>query len=146
MGLHPLTRGGQGHVCSLIVLSMGGYLVCPRQHFTDQRKVCPEIIALPPISRTLYRGGLSASRVNIEAIPLPPLLYRISTCFVLGILIQVSVDGERYLFLEVKTDRWQLRVLSRKDNQQIDCSGKAMPDRRQDILIGDHPISVFFVE
>src|SRR6266700_7648502 len=63
-----------------------------------------------------------------------------------GSLIQVSIDGEWYLFLEVETDRWQLRILSRKDNQQIGCSGNAMPDWRQDILIGNHPISIFFVE
>src|SRR5260370_29690067 len=120
--------------------------ICPRQHFTDQRKVRPEVITFPPILRTHYQSGLPASRVNIDAVPLPSLRQRVATGFVIGMLIQVPVDGERYLFLEVKTYRGQLRILSRKDNQQIGCSGNVMPGWRQYILIGNHPICVFFVE
>ncbi len=64
----------------------------------------------------------------------------------IGGLVQVSIDGEWYILLEIETDRWQRRILSRKDNQQISCSGNVMPYWRQDILVGNHPISVFFVE
>jgi hypothetical protein len=34
-------------------------------------------------------------------------------------LVQVAIDGERYILLEVETDRWQDRILGRKDNQQV---------------------------
>src|SRR5713226_2419062 len=64
----------------------------------------------------------------------------------IGSLVQVSVDGEWDIFLEIETDRWHLGILSRKDNQQIGCSGNGMPEWRQDILIGNHPIGMFFVE
>jgi hypothetical protein len=58
------------------------------------------------------------------------------SCFMIGSLIQVPIDGKRYIFLEIETNRRQLRILCRKDNQQVGCSGNGMPYWRQDILIG----------
>ncbi len=54
-------------------LGMWGRSICPRQDFADQRKVRPEAITLPPISKALYRSRLPTASVNIDAIPLPSL-------------------------------------------------------------------------
>jgi hypothetical protein len=76
-----------------------GLIAGIREHFTDQRKVRPEVITLSPIAGPMDGRGLPAPRIDIDAVPLPSLSQRIATGIMIGPLIEVTIDREWEVFL-----------------------------------------------
>ena len=121
-------------------------LIRSRQDLANQGEVRPEVIAFAPVTGALHRRRLPAAGVDIDAIPLPALCQGVATGFVIGRLIEMTVDGERNVFFEVEPHRWNLWIFRREDDEQVGGASNVMPDGGQDVLVGNHPVCVLLVE